>query len=41
MYGNIILVVFYMVFTNRNFNDDKLRAVLFSVKLLELPNQQK
>jgi len=41
MYGNTILVVFYMVFTSRDFNDDKLRAVLFSVKLLELSTQQK
>jgi hypothetical protein len=41
MYSNTIIVVLYMVFTNRNFNGNKLSNVSFSVKLLKLANQHK
>jgi len=39
--GKAILFVLYMVFTNRDFNNNKFRNIHFSVKLLKLPNQDK
>ena len=40
-YRNTIVFVFYMVFTNRDFNDNKFLNIRFPVKSLNLLDRQK